>query len=149
MSVYLIILYDLADLSLRQAAGHIKNALLLLSTVGLFNLFFDTSVVLTIGGHSLSGGVVSLAVLLLKGLFSMLSVYLLIAVTGMESLCAALDRLHMPSILTTTLLLIYRYLILLLQGRDILFLCLSSAYFFICRIFPVFEYIGGIFRNIT
>ena len=72
MSVYLIILYDLADLSLRQAAGHIKNALLLLSTVGLFNLFFDTSVVLTIGGHSLSGGVVSLAVLQQKGLFSML-----------------------------------------------------------------------------
>ena len=39
----------------------------------------------------------------------------LIASTGMESVCAALQQLHCPRVLTTTILLIYRYIVLLLQ----------------------------------
>ena len=33
----------------------------------------------------------------------------------MESVCAALQQLHCPRVLTTTILLIYRYIVLLLQ----------------------------------
>ena len=53
--------------------------------------------------------------LLAKGLFCFLAVWVLIASTGMESVCAALQQLHCPRVLTTTILLIYRYIVLLLQ----------------------------------
>ena len=67
------------------------------------------------GPLAVTGGMLSLGVLLAKGLFCFLAVWVLIASTGMEAVCAALQQLHCPRVLTTTILLIYRYIILLLQ----------------------------------
>ena len=83
--------------------------------VGLCNLPFDRAVLLHAGPLSVTGGMLSLGVLLAKGLFCFLAVWVLIASTGMESVCAALQQLHCPRVLTTTILLIYRYIVLLLQ----------------------------------
>lgn len=41
--------------------------------------------------------------------------YFLIATTGMEQICYALQLLHLPKVMSVVLLLTYRYLILLLQ----------------------------------
>ena len=114
MGLYPLVLYELDDLSLRGTLRQFKPVALLLAAVGVFNLFFDRAPVLTLGGWSVTGGWVSLATLLLKGLFSFLAVYLLIATTGMEAVCAALQQLHLPRVLVTTILLIYRYIVLLL-----------------------------------
>ena len=92
-----------------------KNIAILLLALGLANVYFDTAPLLQLAGISISGGWVSLAVLLFKGLWSFLAVYLLIATTGMEQICYALQCLHLPRVLIVTLLLTYRYLILLLK----------------------------------
>lgn len=68
--------------------------------------------------------VVALLVLVGKGVLCFLAVYLLIATTGMERVCAALRQLHVPWVLVTTILLTYRYIVLLLQEGN----RISTAY---------------------
>ena len=80
----------------------------LLVLVGVANLFFDRAPVLTLGPVVMSGGAVTLLVLVVKGVLCFLAVYLLIATTGMERVCAALRQLHVPRVLVTTILLTYR-----------------------------------------
>lgn len=115
MGVYPLFLYQLADLSLWQGVKRFKAVAVLLLGLGLANVYFDTSAACTALGIEIGGGWLSLAVLLSKGLWSFLAVYLLIATTGMEQICYALQLLHLPKVLVVTLLLTYRYLILLLQ----------------------------------
>ena len=66
----------------------------------------------------------ALLVLVVKGVLCFLAVYLLIATTGMERVCAALRQLHVPQVLVTTILLTYRYIVLLLQEGN----RISTAY---------------------
>ena len=53
---------------------------------------------------------VSMVTLMLKGVFSLMASFLLIATTSIDTLCAALRMLHVPDILVTLLLLTYRYI---------------------------------------
>ncbi len=115
MGVYPLFLYQLADLSLLKTIKRFQGIALLLLGLGLANVYFDTHVAAHFLGVSISGGWLALFVLLVKGLWSFLAVYLLIATTGMEQVCYALQLAHLPKVLVVVLLLTYRYLILLLQ----------------------------------
>ena len=77
--------------------------------VGLFNPIFDRAPMLTLGTVVVSGGVVSMLSLMLKGLLCLMVSFLLMATTPIDALCAALRRLHVPGMLVTLLLLTYRY----------------------------------------
>ena len=59
-----------------------------------------------------------MATLMLKGVFAVLASYLLILTTSMESICYALRLLHVPKIMVTMVLLIYRYVIVLLKEAE-------------------------------
>ena len=61
---------------------------------------------------------ISMATLMLKGAFAVLASYLLILTTSMESICYALRLLHVPKIMVTMVLLIYRYVIVLLKEAE-------------------------------
>lgn len=124
MGLYPILLYEIDDLSLWDTLRQSKAVVVLLAAVGFFNLFFDRTPALMLGPLAVSGGWLSLLTLVLKGVFSFLAVYLLIATTGMESICAALQQLHLPRVLVTTILLTYRYIVLLLQEGN----RISTAY---------------------
>lgn len=115
MGIYPLFLYQLADLSLWQGVKRFKTVAVLLLGLGLANVYFDMQIATQIFGISISGGWLSLCVLLLKGLWSFLAVCLLIATTGMEQICYALQLLHLPKVMVVVLLLTYRYLVLLLQ----------------------------------
>ena len=58
--------------------------------------------------------------LMMKGVFSLLASFLLIATTAIDSLCAALRRLHVPGILVTLLLLTYRYIGVMLEQVSVM-----------------------------
>ena len=47
--------------------------------------------------------------LMLKGVFCLMASFLLMASTPIDSLCAALRKLHIPKLIVTLLLLTYRY----------------------------------------
>ncbi len=81
----------------------------LVMAVGLFNPFFDRKVLLTLGSIPVTGGVISMLTLMLKGVLCLMASFLLIATTTIDALCKALRRLHVPGLLVTLLLLTYRY----------------------------------------
>ncbi len=115
MGLWPLLLLELADFAPGDALRAFRPVALLLTVVGVCNLPFDRAVLLYAGPLGVTGGMLSLGVLLVKGLFCFFAVWMLIASTGMEAICAALQQLHCPRVLTTTILLIYRYIVLLLQ----------------------------------
>ena len=75
---------------------------------------------LYLGNCLITGGVISMLTLMLKGVFSLMASFLLIATTPMDTLCAALRKIHVPSVLVTLLLLTYRYIGVMLNEVSVM-----------------------------
>lgn len=114
MGVYPIALFILGDVSFTDALKRLRFVLPLICFVGLFNPLFDQRPVLAMGSFVITAGMISMAAMMLKGVFCVLAAYLLIASTSIEKICSALRMLHVPAILVTQILLTYRYISLLL-----------------------------------
>lgn len=115
MALYPVVLFQAAGIPVRLCFYKLRIVLPLVCAVGLVNPFLDHTPLMQLGSVTVTGGVVSMVTLMLKGVFSLMASFLLIATTPMDSLCAALRRLHVPSVLTTLLLLTYRYIGLMLE----------------------------------
>lgn len=110
MILYPIFLFQAADIPISTCFYKLRIVLPLVCAVGLVNPFLDRTALLRLGSITVTGGVVSMVTLMMKGVFSLMASFLLIATTPIDALCAALRRLHVPSLLTTLLLLTYRYI---------------------------------------
>lgn len=115
MGSYLFVTLTLAHISFKHCLYQVRLLLLLVGIVGVFNPLFDRMVIMKIGPFLITTGMLSMLTLMLKGIFAVISSYLLIATTTMEEICYALKLLHIPDLMTSTLLLTYRYLLLLLS----------------------------------
>ena len=109
MLLWPVLLFQISGIPVRTCFYKLRIVLPLVMAVGLFNPFFDRAPLLMLGGVAVSGGVVSMLTLMLKGVFCLMASFLLMATTPIDSLCAALRRLHVPGMLVTLLLLTYRY----------------------------------------
>ncbi|MCR4674533.1 MAG: cobalt ECF transporter T component CbiQ [Lachnospiraceae bacterium] len=114
MCIYPIFVFIIGELSWKEAIYRLRIVLPLVCIVGILNPFFDTNSIAEIGGIAISGGVVSMVTLMIKGIFCILAGYLLIATTSIEEICYGLRKIHIPKIMVTQILLIYRYIFLLL-----------------------------------
>lgn len=110
MVLYPVFLFQAAGIPVSTCFYKLRVVLPLVCAVGLVNPFLDHVPLIQLGNLTVTGGMVSMVTLMLKGIFSLMAAFLLIATTPIDSLCAALRRLHVPSILTTLLLLTYRYI---------------------------------------
>ena len=120
MLLYPVFMFQLAGVPVHLCFYRLRYVLPLVCAVGLVNPFIDHTPVLQIGGIIISGGVVSMITLMLKGVFALMASFVLIATTTIDSLCAALRKLHVPSMITTLLLLTYRYVALMLSEASIM-----------------------------
>ena len=120
MVLYPIFLFQAAGIPVGTCFYKLRIVLPLVCAVGLVNPFLDRTPMLRFGLLTITGGVISMVTLMLKGVFSLMASFLLIATTPMDSLCAALRRLHVPSILTTLLLLTYRYIGVMLEQVSVM-----------------------------
>ena len=118
MSLYLIIIFQLGEISLKGMFLRLKELFLLLLLLGSANLFFDREVLNYWGTVPVTGGMLSFLTLYGKGIFAIMATYALISSTGMENICYALQRFHLPQILIVSILLTYRYLILFIKEVD-------------------------------
>lgn len=118
MGIYLLIMFCVADISLKRAARQMRIILLLTIMVGIANPFLDYQVVTKIGGFVITGGMVSMITLMLKGIYAVLASYFLIVTTSIEQICYGLQCLHLPKPFLTMILLIYRYMIVLLKEAE-------------------------------
>lgn len=87
----------------------------LLIVIGVFNPIYDHRVAFEVAGLKISMGWVTFLSIILRGLFSMQALILLIDVSGFIGFCNALRRLGLPKVLTTQLLMLYRYIGVLLE----------------------------------
>ena len=109
MLLWPVLLFQISGIPVRTCFYKLRIVLPLVMAVGLFNPFFDRAPLLSLGSLTVSGGVVSMVTLMLKGVFCLMASFLLMATTPIDSLCSALRKLHVPGLLVTLLLLTYRY----------------------------------------
>lgn len=110
-----MLLLELSELPIGVVLRQLRVLLGLLLLTGLVNPWFDRTVIAQWGSIRLTGGMISCVTLYLKGAFALMASYILIASTGMENICYGLQKMHLPRVLITVIMLIYRYLILFLK----------------------------------
>jgi cobalt/nickel transport system permease protein len=81
--------------------------------VGIFNPLLDREVAAQLGGVGITGGWVSFVSILLRFLLTASAALVLTATTGFTGVCLALEKLRVPAVLVTQLLLLYRYIFVL------------------------------------
>ena len=104
-----VLLFQISGVSVHTCFYKLRIVLPLVMAVGLFNPLFDRAIMLRLGTLAVSGGVVSMLTLMLKGVLCLMASFLLVATTPFDSICAALRKLRVPKTLVTLLLLTYRY----------------------------------------
>ena len=123
--VFVMVLFPLVGYQVSMIPVHtcfhkLRVVMPLVCAVGLFNPFFDKQIVLYIGTVGVSGGVISMLTLMMKGIFCLMASFLLAATTSIEDVCRALRQLHVPKVLTSLLLLTFRYISVLLDEAAIM-----------------------------
>lgn len=124
MVLYPIFLFQLSGIPVRTCFYKLRFILPLVLAVGIVNPFLDTAPAARLGSVVLSGGMISMVTLMLKGTFSLMASFLLIATTRMDGICAALRKVHVPEMLVTLLLLTYRYISVMVEQVSVM----SDAY---------------------
>jgi len=120
MVLYPALLFALSGIPVRTCFYKLRFVLPLVLAVGLFNPIFDRAPRLMLGPLAVSGGVLSMATLMLKGVLCLTASFLLAATTGIDALCAALRRLHVPPLIVTLLLLTYRYVAVMTEELSVM-----------------------------
>lgn len=115
MVLYPILVFQMSGIPVRTCFYKLRIVLPLVCAVGLFNPFFDKATLFYVGGVAISGGVVSMFSLMIKGVFCLMASFLLIATTPMDSLCAAFRKIKVPSMIVTLMLLTYRYIAVMIE----------------------------------
>ena len=118
MFMYPLFMFIAGEIRCRDAAKRIWPVLLLLLLMGIANPLFDREPVLTAGSFRITGGMVSMATLFLKGVLCILAAYILTASTSITGICRTLRMAKIPKSIVTVILLIYRYLSVLLGEAD-------------------------------
>ena len=120
MVFYPVVMFQMADIPMRACFYKLRFVLPLVCAVGLANPFMDHTPMVWIGTFLVTGGVISMLTLMVKGCLALLASFLLVATTPIEGLCAALRSIHVPAVLTTLLLLIYRYMGVMMEEASIM-----------------------------
>ena len=120
MVLFPILGYQLSMIPVRTCFYRLRIVMPLVMAVGLFNPFFDREVILTLGNIGVSGGVISMLTLMMKGVFCLMMSFLLIATTSIDGICRGLRQLHFPKMFTSLILLTFRYISLLLDEVSVM-----------------------------
>ena len=110
MVLYPIFLFQAAGIPVHVCFYKLRVVLPLVCAVGLANPFLDHVPFTQVGNLVITGGIISMLTLMLKGCLALMASFLLVATTTIDVLCGALRKLHVPKVLTALLLLTYRYI---------------------------------------
>lgn len=115
MILFPVVAYQIAGIAVHTCFHKLRIVMPLVCAVGLFNPIFDKEIMAYIGSVGISGGVISMLTLMMKGIFCLMASFLLVATTSIEEICRALRKLHFPKMITSLLLLTFRYISVLLE----------------------------------
>jgi cobalt/nickel transport system permease protein len=83
--------------------------------IGIFNPLIDRDILISLGGIGISGGWVSFVSVLIRFTLTVGVALTLIAVTGFNAVCMALDKLGTPRVFVVQLVFLYRYMFVLVD----------------------------------
>lgn len=114
-AIYPIVTSSLAHIRYEKVFVQSLIVLPLLIFIGLFNPLYDHRVAFNVNGLRITMGWITFLSIILRGLLSMQALLLLVEVCGFIGFCNALRRLGVPKLLTTQLLMLYRYIGVLME----------------------------------
>lgn len=112
---YQIILLYLSDIPIKLVLNMTLVGLPLVIGLGLFNLILDRRVFISLGIITISYGMLSFTSLFIKGCLTITAGVIFICTVGMEDLARALRKIHVPRIITSQLVFMYRYIFVLIE----------------------------------
>lgn len=118
LALYPFLLFELAELPFGEALYKLRIVLPLVCIVGIFNPILDRQPAAEIMGFTISTGLLSMMTLMAKGILTVLSSYLLASTTPVNGICIAMRMLHIPRMIVTEFMLIWRYLSLFLGEAE-------------------------------
>lgn len=124
MVIYPVVLFIVGEINFLTGIRRMKLVFPVICFIGVLNPVFDREILFYVEGFAVTTGLISMVTLMIKGVLTVLSAYLLIATTTIEKICFALRMIHIPKVIVTIIMLIYRYIVLLMQEVD----RLSQAY---------------------
>ena len=113
LALFPVVMAALGNIPWRMIGRSVLLASPLAVMLGAFNPLFDPQVVLRVAGFGISGGWQSFASILIRFALTVSAGLILVAGTGFAPLCVGLGRLGLPQVLTTQLLLLHRYALVL------------------------------------
>ena len=112
---YPFVMMAIAELPYKQLLSRILIALPFCLFAGISNVILDRAAAFTVGGVTVSFGVLSLATILVKMYLCVMAALLLIATTPFTELTALLRRLHVPMVFVMVFEMTFRYISVLLE----------------------------------
>ncbi len=113
-AVYPIFMFSAGSLGFSLCLKRIKLILPLVCLVGIFDPLLNDDIILFME-MGVNAGIISMLVLMIKGILTVLASYILMVTTPMEKICAALSMLRIPKVIVTQVMLMHRYIMLLMQ----------------------------------
>ena len=113
--VFPVVLASESGMPSRELAKRLAIAAPFALVIGIFNPILDQQVVATIGPLTITAGMVSYVSIIARFLLTTSAALLLVATTGMNGVCAGIERLGAPDVFSTQLLLLYRYIFVLAE----------------------------------
>jgi cobalt/nickel transport system permease protein len=110
-----VVVSGLGNISFSYLARKIAVVAPFAVLIGIFNPILDRHILTTLGPLEISGGWISFASILLRFTLTVSAALTLVAVTGFNNVCAALERLGVPKIFVVQLMFLYRYLFVLIE----------------------------------
>jgi cobalt/nickel transport system permease protein len=83
--------------------------------IGIFNPLMDRDILISLGGIGIAGGWVSFASILIRFCLTVGAALVLIAVTGFNAVCMALEKLGTPKVFVVQLMFLHRYIFVLVD----------------------------------
>lgn len=114
-SIYPIIISSIGRISYGTIFKRSLMVLPFVLFIGIFNPVIDRQTVFYIGGVGITAGWISFISILLRGVLSAQAVFLLIYTTGFYNVCRGMQQLGTPTLFTTQLFFVHRYIFVLLQ----------------------------------
>jgi cobalt/nickel transport system permease protein len=114
-AIYPIALASEGSVPLRYIGTRLLIAAPFAVMIGAFNPLLDRTVVAQVGSVEVVAGWLSFASIILRFTLTVAAALVLVCTTGMNDVCMALERLGVPDVIATQLLLLYRYIFVLAE----------------------------------
>jgi len=113
LAVYPIAASTLCGMSFGRLFVRSLCILPFLTLFGIFNPLYDREMI-EIAGVTMTRGWLTFISIIVRGLFTFQALLIFVQGEGFTGMCKAMERLKVPAVMTTQLLMVYRYLMVLL-----------------------------------